>query len=209
MKACLQRDPSKRPTAAALLEHPWLARQGVASIADGVSSSASSSSSGNGSSSSSERPLDDTLVQRLQRYGTYGRFKQVGCVCHVLYGAVCCRQLLQPLPALHIPPPTMLPALGRCAVGCTNRAAFMNKLWLLFWCWHALLLMLPYAVTMSPCPPRPLPRCSWRCATWRPPWQQMTPRCRGWPKSSGRWTRTAAGASPTTRWSPCSTAAGV
>jgi calcium-dependent protein kinase len=53
-------------------------------MVDGITSSSSSSGVNGGSSSSSERPLDDTLVQRLQRYGTYGRFKQVGRVLCML-----------------------------------------------------------------------------------------------------------------------------
>lgn len=55
--ALLQRDPAARPAAADMLRHPWLASQHA-----------------------DERPADgginDTLVQRLQRYGTYGKLKQ-------------------------------------------------------------------------------------------------------------------------------------
>lgn len=67
----LTRDPLQRPTAAELLKHPWLSAA-VTSLDDSDSSSSSSSSV------PSTRPLDDSLVQRLQRYGTYGRLKQVG-----------------------------------------------------------------------------------------------------------------------------------
>jgi calcium-dependent protein kinase len=63
---------------------------GNGSSSNGSSSSSSSSSSSNGSSAAGRsrlrtqslagmRPLADTLVQRLQRYGTWGRLKQVRC----------------------------------------------------------------------------------------------------------------------------------
>eukprot|EP00878_Enallax_costatus_P017437 GHUV01018315.1.p1 GENE.GHUV01018315.1~~GHUV01018315.1.p1 ORF type:complete len:541 (+),score=186.60 GHUV01018315.1:610-2232(+) len=73
VQAMLTRDPEQRPTAAELLRHPWLSAA-VTSL-DGSDSSSSISGP-------STRPLDDSLVQRLQRYGTYGRLKQVA-LCQV------------------------------------------------------------------------------------------------------------------------------
>lgn len=55
MQACLRRDETQRPTAEQLLQHPWL--QDDCDVSDA--------------------PFDDTIVQRLQRYGLYGRFRQV------------------------------------------------------------------------------------------------------------------------------------
>jgi calcium-dependent protein kinase len=55
VQSCLNRDEKKRPTAEQLLQHPWL--QDEADISD--------------------VPFADTIVQRLQRYGLYGRFRQV------------------------------------------------------------------------------------------------------------------------------------
>ncbi|KAL4856185.1 Calcium-dependent protein kinase 16 [Chlorella vulgaris] len=55
VQACLQRDEKLRPTAEQLLEHPWL--QDELQV--------------------SEVPFSDTIVQRLQRFGLYGRFRQV------------------------------------------------------------------------------------------------------------------------------------
>lgn len=54
VQACLRRNEGERPTAEQLLEHPWL--QDELAVSD--------------------VPFDDTIVQRLQRYGLYGR-----CVC--------------------------------------------------------------------------------------------------------------------------------
>ncbi|GLI63029.1 hypothetical protein VaNZ11_005889, partial [Volvox africanus] len=65
VSSLLQRDPSIRPTAAEALNHPWLQQYDPAAAA----------ASGDGSSST--RPLNDSLVQRLQRFGTYGRLKQL------------------------------------------------------------------------------------------------------------------------------------
>ncbi|GBF96832.1 calcium-dependent kinase-like [Raphidocelis subcapitata] len=67
VQSMLQRDPEQRPTAAQLLRHPWLARLDAPSAADG----------GGGGGGLEGAPLSDTLVQRLQRYGTYGRLKQI------------------------------------------------------------------------------------------------------------------------------------
>lgn len=72
----LERDPEKRPSAAALLRHPWLA----ALNSDGASGSSGVGGGGgsSGGAGAEGAPLADTLVQRLQRYGTYGRLRQVG-----------------------------------------------------------------------------------------------------------------------------------
>mmetsp|Transcript_18592 Transcript_18592/g.56153 ORF Transcript_18592/g.56153 Transcript_18592/m.56153 type:complete len:489 (-) Transcript_18592:1324-2790(-) len=51
----LQRDADMRPTALEALHHPWL----------------------QGGTSASDAPIDRSIVQRLQRFGTYGRLKQV------------------------------------------------------------------------------------------------------------------------------------
>jgi hypothetical protein len=75
----LRRDPATRPTAVELLHHPWL-RQLDARGGGGLGANGSSvDGAGSVGSSMEEAPLSDTLVQRLQRYGTYGRLKQV-CV---------------------------------------------------------------------------------------------------------------------------------
>lgn len=55
LKKLLERDPDKRVTAVDALEHPW--------IKDPTLSSAD--------------PLDGSVVQRLQRYATYGHLKQL------------------------------------------------------------------------------------------------------------------------------------
>ncbi|GLC38262.1 hypothetical protein PLESTB_000939900 [Pleodorina starrii] len=87
----LQRDPAIRPTAAEALHHPWLQRYdpvdgggGAAtttlSAEEGAAAAAAnggSGSGGGGGGSGGSRPLSDSLVQRLQRYGTYGRLKQL------------------------------------------------------------------------------------------------------------------------------------
>ncbi len=65
-----QRNPAVRPTAAEALHHPWL-QQYDASAPGG------DGDAGSDGSSHSSRPLNDSLVQRLQRYGTYGRLKQL------------------------------------------------------------------------------------------------------------------------------------
>lgn len=59
VQSLLQRDPEQRLTADQALSHPWLAKEG-AGAAGGVL----------------DAPLSDTLVQRLQRFGTYGKLKQ-------------------------------------------------------------------------------------------------------------------------------------
>ena len=67
VSSLLQRAPEARPTAEAALAHPWLCSS---------SSSLSSSSPSNSEETGGAVPLGDTIVQRLQRYGTYGRLKQ-------------------------------------------------------------------------------------------------------------------------------------
>lgn len=77
VKSLLQRDVSARPTAAEALQHPWLA-QADAAVASAVAASAGpEAQQGQGQAAVSPRPLSDSLVQRLQRYGTYGRLKQL------------------------------------------------------------------------------------------------------------------------------------
>ena len=63
VQALLTRDPARRPTAAEALAHPWFARL--------------DDTSGAPAAAAAEPPLLDTVVQRLQRFGTYGRLKQV------------------------------------------------------------------------------------------------------------------------------------
>jgi serine/threonine protein kinase len=52
VQACLRREETARPTAEQLLEHPWLQEELAVSDA----------------------PFSDTIVQRLQRFGLYGRW---------------------------------------------------------------------------------------------------------------------------------------
>jgi len=54
----LDRDPSRRPSASDALMHPWLQESESAGAA-------------------ADAPFSDSIVQRLQRFGTYGRLKQV------------------------------------------------------------------------------------------------------------------------------------
>ncbi len=73
----LQRDVNARPTAAEALQHPWLA-QADAAVALAVAALVGPEAlQGQGQAAVSPRPLSDSLVQRLQRYGTYGRLKQL------------------------------------------------------------------------------------------------------------------------------------
>ncbi|KAL4447878.1 hypothetical protein ABPG75_005097 [Micractinium tetrahymenae] len=58
VQSLLQRDEAKRPTAEQALQHRWLQ-----DAAPGCSYE--------------EVPLSDSIVQRLQRFGTYGRLKQI------------------------------------------------------------------------------------------------------------------------------------
>jgi Protein kinase domain len=98
VKSLLTRDAAQRPTAEESLAHPWFAtidqqeEEAAAAEADGSGSGSSvgacsRGSDGNGSGArASGGVLLDSVVQRLQRFGTYGRLKQVlKCslrVCH-------------------------------------------------------------------------------------------------------------------------------
>jgi len=53
IRKLLQEDPEKRPTAQQALQHPWVQAE------------------------ASDAPFSQSLVQRLQRFGSYNRFKQV------------------------------------------------------------------------------------------------------------------------------------
>ncbi|KAG2424379.1 hypothetical protein HXX76_014588 [Chlamydomonas incerta] len=55
LKRLLQRDPAQRPSAFAALEHPWLSEEGRAR----------------------DLPLQGSVVQRLQRFSTFGHLKQL------------------------------------------------------------------------------------------------------------------------------------
>jgi calcium-dependent protein kinase len=63
VQALLRREPAERPTAERALAHPWLAEE-------------EGGGGGGGSGGGAAAPLGDSIVQRLQRYGTYGRLKQ-------------------------------------------------------------------------------------------------------------------------------------
>lgn len=65
VRSLLTRDAAARPTAHEALAHPWFA-----DMLDG----GAGTGGGNGGAGES---LLDTVVQRLQRFGTYGRLKQV------------------------------------------------------------------------------------------------------------------------------------
>lgn len=65
VQSLLQRDEKLRPTAEQALAHPWLREDWEGGPAADV-------------------PLSDTIVQRLQRFGTYGRFRQA-VLCHVAH----------------------------------------------------------------------------------------------------------------------------
>ncbi len=77
----LSRDPNLRPTAEEALASPWLKKRGSSSISGSGSSNNNNNSSGSESDGGTVKTgsgvlLGDTIVQRLQRYGTYGRLKQ-------------------------------------------------------------------------------------------------------------------------------------
>jgi hypothetical protein len=95
VQSMLHRDPHQRPSAAQLLQHPWLTGKvnstirpvsPIASAADITAAAAAGAAAAAAGAAAAaagavaaapERPLDDSLVQRLQRYGTWGRLKQV------------------------------------------------------------------------------------------------------------------------------------
>ena len=71
VQALLSRDAAKRPTAAEALQHPWFEQLA------GSDSSAAEEPPEAHAGAGEQSPLFDTVVQRLQRFGTYGRLKQV------------------------------------------------------------------------------------------------------------------------------------
>jgi calcium-dependent protein kinase len=95
IKSLLTRDENKRPTAEEALAHPWFKKFELRTVTEGgragdgdsatspssdsssAAAAASSTSTSTSSSAASPNPLSDTLVQRIQRYGTFGRLKQV------------------------------------------------------------------------------------------------------------------------------------
>ena len=85
VQSLLTRDPAKRPTAAEALAHPWFAQleegalSGNTSNGNGANGANGSKGTGKGAPGGTPRagPLLDSVVQRLQRFGTYGRLKQV------------------------------------------------------------------------------------------------------------------------------------
>jgi calcium-dependent protein kinase len=92
VQSLLQREPSARPTAEEALASPWLTKRKKSGGSSGIGSGLESGSSGSESDGGSSRNgsgratlgskrssgvlLGDTIVQRLQRYGMYGRLKQ-------------------------------------------------------------------------------------------------------------------------------------
>jgi len=70
----LSRDPAERPTAEEALGHRWFKEQ----LAEVIEDSNNSSTTNNSDNNNNESLLlfDATVVQRLQRFGTYGRLKQ-------------------------------------------------------------------------------------------------------------------------------------
>jgi len=81
VQSLLQREPSARPTAEEALASPWLRKRKSGGSSRGIGSGFGSVSSGSdsdnvGLQNGSGVLLGDTIVQRLQRYGMYGRLKQ-------------------------------------------------------------------------------------------------------------------------------------
>jgi calcium-dependent protein kinase len=77
VQSLLSREPSARPTAEEALASPWLKNSKSTGSRSGAESGGSGSESdAGGNKNSSGVLLGDTIVQRLQRYGTYGRLKQ-------------------------------------------------------------------------------------------------------------------------------------
>jgi calcium-dependent protein kinase len=74
VESLLTRDPAHRPTAAEALRHPWFVELDRCSIAGGKGGNGSN---GRGRGGACHPAILDTVVQRLQRFGTYGRLKQV------------------------------------------------------------------------------------------------------------------------------------
>jgi calcium-dependent protein kinase len=85
VRRVLTRDADARPAAAELLRHPWLVAAaeleagGGGGAAAGAAAAAATAArpSSSSSSSSPPPPLDPSLVQRLQRFGAYGRLRQL------------------------------------------------------------------------------------------------------------------------------------
>jgi calcium-dependent protein kinase len=75
VRLMLRRDADARPSAAELLRHPWLVKAAEAEAGGGAVTATQASSSS--SSAASPPPLDASLVQRLQRFGAYGRLRQL------------------------------------------------------------------------------------------------------------------------------------
>lgn len=74
VRRMLDRDADARPTAAELLRHPWLVR---AAAEEQQGGSEEESAAGASAGAADAAPLDASLVQRLQRFGAYGRLRQL------------------------------------------------------------------------------------------------------------------------------------